>query len=170
MEKIYPNKLKPGDEIRIIAPSHSLSIISDEIRKEAIKKFNGLGLKVSFGKHVEESDIFSSSSIASRIEDLHNAFSDKNVKGIFTVIGGFNSNQLLDYIDWDIIKNNPKIFCGYSDITILSNAIFEKTGLVTFSGPHFSSFGEKLYFEYSLDYFKKCLISDDSFKIVPSNQ
>lgn len=168
MNKIYPEKLKKGDEIRIIAPSRSLSIISQEIQEIANKRYSELGLKLTFGKHVKEIDDFNSSPISSRIEDLHQAFADKNVKAIITVIGGFNSNQLLKYIDWELIKNNPKIFCGYSDITILNNAIFTKTGLVNYSGPHYSTFGQKLYFDFTLDYFKKCLMSEDQFEIKPS--
>ena len=168
MQKIYPGKLKSGDEVRIIAPSRSLSIITKESREIANKRFADLGLKLSFGKHVEEIDDFASTNIESRIGDLHDAFSDKNVKAIITVIGGFNSNQLLKYIDWDLIKNNPKIFCGYSDITALNNSIYAKTGLVTYSGPHYSSFGQELYFDYTLEYFKKCLFSDESFEIKPS--
>jgi muramoyltetrapeptide carboxypeptidase LdcA involved in peptidoglycan recycling len=80
-----------------------------------------------------------SSSIASRVEDIHAAFSDSNVRGILTVIGGFNSNQLLDSLDYELIKNNPKILCGYSDITALATAITAKTGLITYSGLHFST-------------------------------
>ena len=167
-QKIYPAKLKAGDEVRIIAPSRSLAIISEEVRRIANKRFSDLGLKISFGKHVEEKDEFLSSSIESRIEDLHDAFQDKNVKAIITVIGGFNSNQLLRYIDWNLIRNNPKIFCGYSDITALSNAIFTKTGLISYSGPHYSTFGQELYFDYTLEYFKKCIFSEDPFEITPS--
>ncbi len=170
MNKIYPEKLKAGDEVRIIAPSRSIKILSEEIKNIANKRFTDLGLKLTFGKHVKEIDEFSSSSIESRIEDLHEAFSDKNVKAVITVIGGFNSNQLLRYIDWDLIKNNPKIFLGYSDITALNNAIFTKTGLVTYSGPHYSSFGQKLYFNYTLEYFKKCLMSDEPFEIKASER
>ena len=169
MEKIYPTKLKAGDEIRIIAPSRSMSIISKGLREIAKKRFDDLGLELSFGKHVEESDEFVSSSIKSRVEDIHDAFADKNVKAILTVIGGFNCNQLLKYLDWDLIKNNPKIFCGYSDITALNNAIFAKTGLVSYSGPHYSTFGQELYFDYTLEYFEKCLLSDKSFEIKPSD-
>jgi len=128
-----------------------------------------LGLNLSFGKHIEEKDDFVSSSIKSRVEDFHEAFADKNVKAILTVIGGFNSNQLLKYIDWELIKNNPKIFCGYSDITALNNAIFAKTGLVTYSGPHYSTFGQELYFDYTLEYFKKCLMSEENFEIKASD-
>jgi len=170
MEKIYPEKLKIGDEVRIIAPSRSMAIISKEAREIANKRFADLGLKLSFGKHIEERDEFISSSIEFRIEDIHDAFSDKNVKAIITVIGGFNSSQLLRYLDWDLIKKNPKIFCGYSDITALNNAIFTKTGLVSYSGPHYSTFGQELYFDYTLEYFKKCLLSDEPFEIKPSEE
>src|SRR3989339_1738471 len=151
---IFPAKLQQGDEIRIIAPAASMAIISEETKATATRRLIDLGLNVSFGAHAEENDDFNSSSIVSRVEDFHRAFSDKNVKAILTVIGGFNSNQLLRYLDWELIKNNPKIFCGYSDITALNNAIFARTGLVNYSGPHYSSFGEKLYFDYSMEYFK----------------
>jgi len=170
MEKIYPEKLKAGDEVRIIAPSRSMSIISEESREIANKRFADLDLKLSFGKHIEENDEFVSSSIQSRVEDIHDAFADKNVKAVLTVIGGFNSNQLLRYLDWDLIKNNPKILCGFSDITALNNAILAKTGLVSYSGPHYSTFGQKLYSDYTLDYFKKCLFSEDAFVIEQSEQ
>ena len=169
MKKIYPEKLKIGDEVRIIAPSRSIKILSEEIKRIADKRFLDLGLKLSFGKHVYETDEFNSSSIESRIADLHEAFSEKNVKGIITVIGGFNSNQLLKYIDWKLIKNNPKIFCGFSDITVLNNAIFTKTGLINYSGPHYSSFGQKLHFDYTLDYFQKCLMADSPFEVSSSD-
>lgn len=166
----FPNKLNKGDTIRIVAPARSLAILSKETKEYANKRFEELGLKLTFGKHVEENDDFSSSSIQSRIEDLHDAFLDKSVKGIITVIGGFNCNQLLRYIDWNIIKNNPKVFCGYSDITALNNAIFAKTGLVSYSGAHYSTFGQKLYLDYTIEYFKKCLMSDDPYDLVPSKQ
>jgi len=168
MKKIYPKKLQTGDEVRIVAPARSLSIISKEVRGIAGKRFVDLGLRLSFSKHVEESDEFASSSIKSRVEDIHEAFADKNVKAVISVIGGFNSNQLLKYLDWQLIKKNPKIFCGYSDITALNNAMFTKTGLVNYSGPAYSTFGQELYFEYTLDYFKKCLLSGALFEVKPS--
>lgn len=168
MDKVFPEKLKPGDEVRVIAPARSLSIIGKKNREIANKRIEDLGLKLSFSKHAEEMDDFGSSSIESRIEDLHEAFSDKNVKAVFTVIGGFNSNQLLKYIDWNLIKNNPKIISGYSDITALNDSFFAKTGLVTYSAPQYSTFAQKLYFDYTLDYFKRCLMSDTPLDIEPS--
>ncbi len=170
MQKIYPPKLKKGDIVRVIAPARSLAIISQEVRDIAKSHFEEIGLVLTFGEHVEEKDDFNSSSIASRISDLHSAFLDKDVKAIISVVGGFNSNQLLDSIDWDIIKNNPKIFCGYSAITALNNAIFAKTGLVTYSSPHYSTFGQKLYFDYTLEFFKKCLMSQEKYSITPSKE
>lgn len=166
---MIPSKLKNGDEIRVIAPARSMKIINQETRDIANKRLEDLGFKVTFGKHVEECDGFTSSSIESRIEDLHDAFADKNVKAILTVIGGFNSNQLLSHIDYDLIKENPKILCGFSDITALSNAIYAKTGLVTYSGPHYSSFGMKYGFEYTLDYFKKMFLEDEEFEVKSSD-
>ncbi|MDB5166460.1 MAG: peptidase [Candidatus Saccharibacteria bacterium] len=170
MSFIFPDKLKAGDEVRVISPSRSLSIISEETRRIANERFDELGLKLSFGKHVEEIDDFNSSSVASRLEDLHEAFADPNVKGILTVVGGFNSNQLLRGIDWELIKANPKIFCGFSDITALNNSILAKTGLVTYSGIHYSTFGMKQHFDYLLEYFQKAVMSDEPIDVKPSKE
>ena len=169
-EKIFPKKLQAGDEIRIIAPSKTMAIISPGTRAIAEHRLAELGFELSFGQHIEEQDDFMSSSIQSRVDDLHAAFRDKKVKGVLTVLGGFNSNQLLRYIDWDLIRDNPKVFCGYSDITLLGNAMFTKTGLVSYSGPHYSSFGQELHFDYTLDYFKQCLMSEAPIAINASKQ
>lgn len=161
MIKMYPVRLKKGDEIRIIAPSRSMARLSKETIILATKRLEDLGLKVTFGKNVMKSqDIYECGTIEERIADLHAAFSDSNVKGILTVVGGYNINQLLPYIDYNLIKRNPKILCGLSDITALQNAIYAKTGLVTFSGVHFSNFGMKKGFEYSEEYFKKMLLDE----------
>ena len=165
---ITPKKLKIGDEIRIIAPARSLALLSDDLIKLAKTNLEKQGFKVTFSKNCREKDAFISSSIKSRIDDLHEAFSDKNVKAILTVIGGFNSNQLLDYINYNLIKKNPKIICGYSDITALTNAITAKSNLITYSGLHFSTWGMKKEFEYNLEYFKKCLMEKKEFEIRPA--
>ena len=165
-----PSKLKQDDEIRIVSPSRSLSIIPENVIKIATERLEKMGLKVTFSKNSKETDEFDSSSIKSRIEDLHDAFKDKNVKAVITTIGGFNSNQLLKYIDYKIIKNNPKIFCGYSDITALNNTFFKMSDLVTYSGPHFSSFGMLKGIDYTIEYFKKCLFSEDEFFIQASEE
>lgn len=169
MQNIIPQKLKVGDEIRVIAPSTSIKIIGVDCRQIAKERFEAMGLKVSFGKNTTDDnfDMFASSEIEKRAEDIMDAFKDNNVKAIFTVIGGFNSNQILPFLDYDVIRNNPKILCGYSDITALLGAIRAKTGLVTFYGPHYSSIGMLKGNEYTIDYMKKVLF-DGCADIVPS--
>ncbi|CAH1058946.1 S66 family peptidase [Paenibacillus pseudetheri] len=163
-----PNKLKPGDELRIISPARSLSLIAAEQRKIAKEQLQKLGFRISFSVNSFEKDDFVSSSIESRVEDLHEAFLDPNVKGILTTIGGFNSNQLLRFIDYSIIAGHPKRLCGYSDITALSNAIYAKTGLVTYSGPHFSSFAMLHDNEYTTEYFRKLMMDNKEIVVKPS--
>lgn len=167
---IYPNKLKAGAHIRVIAPSRSFKIISEETREIAKKRFADMGISISYSRHCEEIDDFVSSSISARLEDLHEAFADTEVDGVLTAIGGFNTNQLIDKIDYTLIRNNPKILCGFSDITCLCHAITAKTDVVTYSGPHFSSFGMLHGFNYTLDYFKKCLIENTPYKVLPSTE
>lgn len=168
---MIPKKLKEGDEVRVIAPSRSMTILGEDCKKIATERLEALGLKVTFGKYVMEADEdYLIASAQHRAEDLNEAFKDKNVKAILTVIGGFNSNQILDLIDYEAIKENPKIFCGFSDITALSNSIYAKTGLVTYSGPHYSSFGMLKGFEYELEYFKKMFFFDEEFEVVSSKE
>lgn len=169
MKYIIPEKLKKGDEIRVIAPARSLALLSDDVLKLAKENLEKQGYKVTFSKNCKECDMFMSSSIKSRVSDIHQAFKDKKVKAIFTVIGGFNSNELLPYLDYELIKNNPKILCGYSDITALANAITAKTGLVTYSGLHFSTWAMKKGFEYNFEYFNKCLVDSGKYIVEASD-
>ena len=159
MQNIVPQKLKAGDEIRVVAPSTGIRIIGADCRQIAKERFEAMGLKVSFGKNTidDNFDMFGSTDVMKRAEDIMEAFKDKNVKAIFTIIGGFNSNQVLPFLDYEIIKQNPKIVCGFSDITALLNGIRAQTGLVTFYGPHYSSVGMLKGNEYALDALQKVL-------------
>ena len=170
MEYIYPKKLKKWDKIMVVAPARSFKLLSEDTVKRAIERLNELGLEVVFGKHISECDEFLSSSIESRLEDLHDAFRDDSIAAIFSVIGGSSTNQIVDYIDYDLIKANPKIMCGFSDITVLHNAILAKTWVITYYWPHFSSWGMKHGFEYSLAQFKKCCMESGPFDIVDSQE
>jgi muramoyltetrapeptide carboxypeptidase LdcA involved in peptidoglycan recycling len=168
---MIPEKLRKGDEIRILAPARSMELgwVKPTVGL-ATRRLKELGFKVSFGRHVSERDFFDSSSVEHRVEDLHDAFRDKSVKAILTVIGGFNSIEVLPHLDYKLIKKNPKILCGFSDITALANGIYAKTGLVTYSGPHLFNFGEVKGFEHTLDHFKKCLLSDEPFEVTASDK
>lgn len=101
--------------------------------------------------------------------DLHAAFADPEVAGILTVIGGFNSNELLPHLDWDLIRTHPKVFCGYSDITALQNAILARTGLVTYSGPHWSSFGMRDHFEPTGRWFARAVMADGPLTVTSAD-
>ena len=166
---MIPNKLQYGDEIRVIAPSSSLSRVWETAYDKALSYLTDKGFKVTFSKNSREMNEFKSSSIKSRVDDIHEAFSDKNVKMIITAIGGFNVNQILPYLDYELIKANPKILCGYSDITALLHAIYVKTGLVTYHGPHFSTFGFDVETEYTEAYFFDLLMKNDEIVIKESN-
>jgi muramoyltetrapeptide carboxypeptidase len=166
MNPIFPPKLKSGDEIRVIAPSTTLAIISQEQRQLANGRYQEMGLHTTVSQYADEQNRFNSTSIEHRLSDLHDAFCDPQVKGILTAIGGYNANQLLDELDYDLISAHPKVLCGFSDITALSNAIFAKTGLVTYSGPHYSTLSMKYGVEYTIDYFQKCMMASEPF-VVP---
>lgn len=165
---MLPERLKAGDEIRVLAPSRSLAIVKGEQRRIAEERLTELGFVVTYGRTAMEHDDFFSNSVEDRIADIHEAFADQNVKAIFTAIGGYNANQLLGYLDYELIKNNPKLLIGYSDITAITLAIYQKTGLITYSGPHFSSFGMKSGFEYTLNSFKQAAMTENEYLIEPS--
>ncbi|WKD56628.1 Microcin C7 self-immunity protein MccF [Corynebacterium capitovis DSM 44611] len=143
---VYPAPLTPGSTVRVVTPSLSLPFVvdgttGDYLAQLATRRLNKLGLTVTFGEHVNESDEFFTSEVQSRVRDIHAAFADPEVDGIMSVIGGFNSNELLPFLDYDLIAANPKFLCGHSDVTALQNALYARTGLVTYSGPHWSTFG-----------------------------
>ncbi len=165
-----PQKLKPGDEIRVIAPAKSFreNFVKTKLEKTLGYFKNTLDLQITLGKYVFEIDEFDTATLEHRLEDFHSAFASPNVKGILTVLGGTNSNQLLKYIDYDLIGKNPKIFCGLSDITAPANAIYSKTGLITYSGPHFTVFGRDQNLDYTREYFKKVLFSSDAVTLKPA--
>ena len=167
---VSPPKLRPGSSVRVIAPSRSLAIIGPEVLAEADRKLAALGLNVSFGEHVRECDDFSSSPAVARLADLHAAFADPDVDGILTVIGGFNANQLLTGIDYSLGAAHPKVLCGFSDITVLSNALYARAGLVGYSGPHYSSFGMKHHFGYTETGFRSCVMEDGPITLAPARQ
>lgn len=162
------NKLKPGDEVRVIAPSRNLTEVRQDVHCHAIDFWAREGFHLTFSKNSREVNQFHSSSIVSRVEDLQEAFLDPNVKMIITCLGGFNANQLLRHLDYDLIGAHPKIFCGFSDITALHNAIYAKTGLVTYHGPHYGTFTFQQEPEYTRKTFFNCVRNETPIVVTPS--
>ena len=136
---IIPNKIKKGDTIGVVAPSNP--IIGDNIEeiKRAKEIVEADGFKVKFSKNLFSNTNGYMGKAKEKAEDINNMFADKEIKMIWCAKGGNNSNSTFEYLDFETIKNNPKIICGYSDITSLTNIITEKTGLVTFSSTNFKT-------------------------------
>ena len=128
-----PKRLNKKDVIGIISPASSPDEFSRVER--GVKYLEGLGYRVKIGANVGKNHGYLAGTDQERVDDIHTMFKDKNVKAIFTLRGGYGAFRLLDRIDYRIIKNNPKIFVGYSEITALQMAFLEKAGLITFAGP-----------------------------------
>lgn len=164
MRLIKALKLKKGDLIGIISPSEP--IVTKRRIKIGIRALKKLGLKVILGKNVfHRHGGYMAGTIQERLDDFHSMFKNRKIKAVFTSRGGFCCNQLLDGIDYKLIKNNPKIILGYSDITVLLNAIHKKTGLVTFHGPSLGLVMSKWLkssrsVNFTKSYFNKALFSE----------
>lgn len=133
MTTIKPKKLNKGDLIGIISPASS----PDDLTRieKGVNYLERLGYRVEVGKNVGKYYGYLAGTDEERLEDLHYMFQNKSVKAIFSVRGGYGSGRLLDKINYNLIKNNPKIFVGYSDINALQLAFLSKVGLITFAGP-----------------------------------
>lgn len=162
-------RLNRGDHLRVVAPSRSLGMISPDNIAHARRRLAQQGYKTSFGAGVYERDEFDSSSPEARLTDLHAAFEDPSVNGVLSAIGGYNSNQIIDQVDYGLIAQNPKIVCGFSDITALLIAIYSQTGLITYLGPHFSSWAMRDGFEYTERQFNVCCAQSAPFEIPSSD-
>lgn len=133
MTIIKPPALNKGDVIGIIAPASPPSL-SEKITKGA-EYLERLGYRVTLGKNVNNVYGYLAGTDQERADDIHEMFADKHVKAIVAVRGGYGTPRLLPLLNYSLIKKNPKILVGYSDLTGLQLAIFKKTGLITFAGP-----------------------------------
>lgn len=141
-------KLKPNDTIAIISPSATLTDEEDLITlTKAVAIMEEKGFKIIKGKYAFSDELGYGASAIHKAQDINEMFVNPEVKAIFSITGGENSLSTFDYINYEMIKNNPKIICGFSDTTSILNIINYKTGLVTFSGPSFKSIasGETSY-------------------------
>jgi muramoyltetrapeptide carboxypeptidase len=136
---MIPNKLKKGDKIGVIAPSNCIEEDDLEYINASINLLEKSGFSIKFGENVFNNTLKYGTPPIKRAMDLNKMFEDTEIKAIMCVKGGEDSNSILDYIDYEIIKKNPKIICGFSDNTSILDVINDKTGLVTFHGPTFKS-------------------------------
>lgn len=155
MNIFHPNPLKKWDTIWIISPSAGLCEIFPHRVENWVKMLEKMWFKVKFAKNAKKNNWYVSWTIQERVDDIHEMFLNSEVKAILCSIGWNHSNQLLKYIDFEIVRQNPKIFIGYSDISVLHYAFMSKTSLQTFYGPclisEFWEFPE--IFDYTKKYF-----------------
>ena len=148
---IKPKRLKKGDTVGLITPG---SYIEDEGLQKAVTNLEGLGFQVKLAKNIRAERGFIAGTDTQRLADLHSMFADKQVAGIWCARGGYGSGRLLPMLDYRLIKKNPKVVVGFSDITALLQGIYKETGLIGFHGP----VGSSDFTEYTVDYLTKVLI------------
>lgn len=164
MNLIKPKKLEKGDTISIIAPSGGVE--SDENLLRATAYLKSLGYNVKWGKNVLKTNKYLAGTDNERLEDLHNAFKDKGINAIIALRGGYGAIRLINKIDYNLIKQNPKIFAGYSDITGLSAMLLKHSGLITYSAPMINGdFGIKSKDKFTIDNFFKTVATTEKQEI-----
>lgn len=153
---IKPKRLKFGDTIGLVAPASPTT--RDKVDK-SYRKLIEMGFNVVVGKSCYLQYGYLAGEDNIRAEDLNNMFADEKVDGIICLRGGYGTLRILDLLDYELIKNNPKVFVGYSDITALHIAFNQLSNLVTFHGPmvssdiigNFSEFSEKSLYNAILE-------------------
>ena len=150
---IKPKALVPGDTIGMVVPAsmefdtHRLGIGVDNLR--------ALGFEVKVGENAANRHGYFAGTDAERASDINAMFADPEVDGIFAYTGGWGTPRLLPHLDYEMIRRNPKVIIGFSDITALVNAIHQRTGLVTFHGPNAAS----NYEPYTLGNMRRVIMS-----------
>jgi muramoyltetrapeptide carboxypeptidase len=133
---IKPPRLRRGDLVGLIAPG---GVVNDRLIEKSVQNIEALGLRVKVGAYLGAAFGNYAGSVQQRLADLHAMFADPEVKMIWPIRGGSGCISLLSQLDYALIRRNPKILLGYSDITALHLAIHNRTGLVSFHGPVASS-------------------------------
>lgn len=150
-----PKALKKGDTIGLIAPS---SPVGEKKAQNCIDWVKSMGYGVKWGESIFGGRGYLSGSDELRTHDINMMFLDEEVDAIFCIRGGYGTMRLLDGIDYEMIRKNPKIFIGFSDITALHTAFFQKADLITFHGPMVAGYAKKGLDSLSRDYMDRALM------------
>jgi len=173
LDTIKPARLEKEDTIGLVSPSWGAAGLFPHRVEQATKQIEALGYKLKIGRYsLNHKREHISDTPDHRVADIHDMFRNPEIKAIIAAIGGDHSSQLLPLLDFDLIRNNPKIFMGYSDITVLNIAIWKMTGIVTFNGPAIiSDFAEyPAMFSYTRDNMLRVLTRADAVgKVMPSS-
>ena len=157
---IKPKRLQKGDTIAVVAPASPLN--EDDQVYAALETIESLGFKVKQGQNLFQRYAYLAGSDKQRAFDFNAAFADETVDGIITLGGGYGSPRILPFLDYELIRANPKFLMGYSDITALLNGILQQSGLVTFHGP----IANQVFTPYTFSEFEKITIKGESNVLV----
>ncbi|RDW20561.1 S66 peptidase family protein [Oceanobacillus chungangensis] len=149
---LYPMHLEKGDRIGVIAPAGPPDL---EKTSKSISFFEAMGLQVKFGKHLNRTHGYLAGTDEERLIDFHEMIADRSIKAVFCARGGYGTARITPYLNFELIKQNPKIIWGYSDITYLHTAIRQETGLITFHGPMLSDISRNNFDSLSGTLFKQ---------------
>jgi muramoyltetrapeptide carboxypeptidase len=153
---LKPRRLQPGDTVGVVTPATAtFQQVELDIVRESLE---ALGLKVRIGEHVMNRYGSLGGADRDRAADINKFFGDRDVRAVIPTRGGWGSARLLPHLDFDVIRRNPKVLLGYSDITALLNGIHARTGLVTFHGPN----GGGRWDAYSLDWTKRVIFEGEA--------
>jgi muramoyltetrapeptide carboxypeptidase len=158
------SKLTEIRKVAVIAPAGNGDLLSQNTIDIAASRLREMGLEPVFYPTTFRALAHTKQDKIDRAHDINSAFADPDIAGLLSILGGFASVHVLEHLDFDLIKANPKFFCGYSDITIMNTALYSKADLITFSGPHFSTFGAQLGIDYLIKHFKE--IAFENKKII----
>ncbi len=158
MRFIKPERLRKGDVIGVISPASSP--LDPGKLDSGVKYIERVGYRVEIGRNVGKVNGYLAGSDKERADDLNSMFKNKNVKAIICVRGGYGAFRILHWINYKLIRNNPKIFVGFSEITAIQTAILHKAGLITFAGPMVASDFANDVSSYTEDLFWRLLTSN----------
>lgn len=148
---IKPKALKKGDTIGLITPA---SAVTRQAFEKAVENLEAIGFEVKYTENMSVRKGFLAGTDQQRLDDLHQMFEDPTIDGIVCARGGYGSARLLPHINYNLIKANPKVLVGYSDITALLYGIHQQTGLVCFHGP----VGASEYSDFTAKSFEQVLM------------
>lgn len=132
---LKPKALRPGDTIAIVSPSSGIAHLVPRRFERGVAYLEKLGYRVKVMPHARENLAHRAGTYEAQAEDLNQAFADPEVRMILAAIGGYTSNGVLRFLDWDLVRRSPKIVMGYSDTTALLTGLHTRAALVTLHGP-----------------------------------
>ena len=160
---IKPKSIKVNSTIGVVSPSYWLD---ENVLKNTAKFFTDLGYNIKISKSNSLQWGPFAGTPQERADDLHRMFADPKIDAVMCARGGYGANRVLPLLDYDLIRKNPKIFIGYSDITAYLTSITQKTNLVTFHGPMLTTY-KKSWINYNYNLMNRVLTGENNINIEP---